>query len=106
MCKSFVVPGNEQAFLVIPVINILNITHINCNTIDAQETDRGYNCSTNTAICQGSRHKQHYTHLMQEADRAGKYYANTDSISKFYIKDKPMVIDKEHNRLFPLQSKP
>ena len=31
---------------------------------------------------------------MQEADRAEKCYANTDSISKFDNKDMPMVIDK------------
>ena len=32
---------------------------------------------------------------MQEADRAKKCYANTDSISKFNNKDKPIIIDKE-----------
>ena len=33
--------------------------------------------------------------MMQEAERAKKCYANTDNISKFDNKDKPMVIDKE-----------
>ena len=51
----------------------------------------------NTAICQGSRHEQPYTNRMQEADRAEKCYANTDNISKFDNKYKPMVIDKEPN---------
>ena len=32
---------------------------------------------------------------MQEADRAKKYYANTDSISKFDNKDRQKVTDKE-----------
>ena len=36
---------------------------------------------------------------MQEDDRAKKYYANTDSTSKFDNKDKPMVIDKEPNAI-------
>ena len=35
--------------------------------------------------------------MMQEAGRAEKCYANTDSISKFDNKGKPMFIDKEPN---------
>ena len=35
--------------------------------------------------------------MMQEAGRAEKCYANTDSISKFNNKYKPTVIDKEPN---------
>ena len=57
------------------------------------------NCSTNRAITQGSRHEQHYTIMMQEADRAEKCYANTDSISKFDNKDKPIGFDKEPNTI-------
>ena len=83
MSKFFVVPGNGQALLGITDTDMLIIIHINCNTIHAQEADRANKCSTNTAICQGSRHKQHYTDMMQKADRAKKSYANTDSISKF-----------------------
>ena len=55
------------------------------------------NCSTNTAIHQNSRHVQHYTNMIQDADRAKKCYVNTESISEFKNKDKPMVIDKEPN---------
>ena len=51
-------------------MTLMSIIHINCNTIDTQETDRANNCSTNTAIYQGSRQEQHYTDMMQEADRA------------------------------------
>ena len=35
--------------------------------------------------------------MMQGAERAEKCYANKDSISKFYNKGKPLVIDKEPN---------
>ena len=43
--------------------------------------------STNTAICQSSRHVQQYTNMMQNADRAEKCYARTGSISEFENKD-------------------
>ena len=56
MCKFFVVPGNRQAFLGLLDINRLKIIHINCSTIDTEESDRANTCSTNTAIYQGSRH--------------------------------------------------
>ena len=36
---------------------------------------------------------------MQVADRAKKYYANTDSILEFKNKDKPAVFDKELNTI-------
>ena len=81
----------------IPNIDMLNIININCSTIDTPRTDSVNNCCTNTAICQSSRHVQQYTNMMQEVDRARKCYANTDSISEFKIKDKPMVNDKEPN---------
>ena len=37
--------------------------------------------------------------MMQEADRAEKYYANTGSLSNFENKDKETVIDKESNTI-------
>ena len=37
--------------------------------------------------------------MMHEANRAEKYYANTEGISKFYTKDNSMVIDKEPNTI-------
>ena len=74
---------------------MLNIITINCNTIDTQETDRAINCIMNTAICEGSRHDQHNTNMMQQADRAEKCYVNTDSISKFDNKDKAIINNKE-----------
>ena len=49
----------------------------------------------NTIICKDSRHGQHYTNIMQEADRVKKCCVNTDTISKFKNKDKSMVIDNE-----------
>ena len=73
---------------------MLNIIQINYNTIDTQETDRANNHSTNTALHQGSCHEQHYINMMQEAGRAKKYYANTDSTSKFDNQDKPTVFDE------------
>ena len=99
ICKFFVLTGNGKALLGMPHIDILNIIQINCNTIDIQETDTANNCSTNTAICHGSRHEQHYTNMMQEADRAEKWYVNTDSISNFDNKEKPTVTDKECNTI-------
>ena len=95
MCEFFEVSGNGPAFLGMPDIDILNIIHINCNTVDTQETDRANNCNTNTAIHQGFWHKQHYTNMMQEPDRA----ENTDGISKSDSTDKAVVIDKEPNTI-------
>ena len=99
MYKFFVVPGNRQALLGLPDINMMNIMHINCNAMGAQETDRANNCCTNTAIYQDSRHEWNYTNLMQEADKVEECNANRDSISKFDDKDKPVVIDKEPNTI-------
>ena len=99
MCIFLVVPGNRHSFLGMPDINTLKTVHIYCNIICTSETDRTKKCSTNTAICQGSRHKQNYMNMMQEADRAKKCYGNTDNISKLDNKDKPMVINKEPNTI-------
>ena len=80
MCKFFLVPGNRQALLGMPDIDMFNIIDINCNTIDIHGTDSVNTCRTNMAICQSTRHVQHYTNMMQEADRAGKCYANSGNI--------------------------
>ena len=82
-----------------PEIDMLNIIDINYNTIDMHRNDSTNNYSTNTAICQSSRHVQHYTNIMQDTDRVKKCYANIDTISKFENKDKPTVIDIEHNTI-------
>ena len=82
-----------------PDIDMFSIININCNTIETHISDSVNNCSTNTAICHNSRHVQHYTSMMQDADRAEKSYANTGSISEFENKDKPMVIDNESNTI-------
>ena len=95
LCKFFVVPGYGQALLDMHDIDTLNIININCNTIATHRADSTDNCSTNTAIYQSSKHVQHYTNMIQYADRAKKSYVNTDSISKFESKDKPMVTDNE-----------
>ena len=83
MCKFFIVSGNRQVLLGIPDTDMLNIININCITTDTHGADSANNCSTNTAICQSSRHMQHYTNMMQDANRAEEYYANIDSISIF-----------------------
>ena len=70
--QIFVVPGNGQALLVMPEIDILNNITINFNTIVTKETNKADKCSTNTVIHQDSRHQQHYTNIMQEANRAEK----------------------------------
>ena len=95
MYKFFVVPGRRQAMLGMPGIDTFNIINIICNTIDTHGNVSANNCSTNTAICQSSRHVQHYTNMVQDADRAEKCYANTKNISEFKNKDKPTVTDKE-----------
>ena len=82
MCKFFLVPGNGQALLGMPDIDMLDIININCNTINTHGNDSVDNCSTNTAICQSSRHVQHCTNMIQDADKAKKCYTNTESISK------------------------
>ena len=40
MCNFFVVPGNGQALLCIPHIEILNILTISCNRIGTEEADK------------------------------------------------------------------
>ena len=52
MYMFFVVPGNGQALLGMPDIDMFNIIKINCNTIGTHENDSTNNCSTNTVICQ------------------------------------------------------
>ena len=99
MCKFFVVPGKGQALLGMPDIDMFNIININCNTIDKHGNHSTNNYSTNTVFCQSARHVQHYKNMMQDSDRAGKCYANADSMSKFENKDKPTVIDKEPNTI-------
>ena len=54
----------QEALLGMPDINTLNIIHINCNTVDMQESDRANHCTT--------KH-EHHTNILQEADRAKKY---------------------------------
>ena len=71
MCKFFVLLGKWQAVTDMPDINTPNIIHLNYNTMYTQKLTAN-NYSTNTAIYQGSRHEQHYTNMMQEADRAEK----------------------------------
>ena len=80
-------------------MDTLNIIKINCNTIYTHGNDNADNWSTNTAICQNSKHVQHYTNIIQDMDRAKKSCANIDATSKFENKDKPMVIDKETNTI-------
>ena len=88
MCKFLVVPG-------MPDIDMLNIININCNTISMHGNGSTDNYSTNTTTYQSSKYVQHYTHTMQNVDRAVKSCANIDVISKFENKDKPTVIDNE-----------
>ena len=42
---------------------------------------------------------EHYTNTMQDVERAEKSCAHIDAISKFENKDKPMVIDRQHNTI-------
>ena len=99
LCKFFVVPGNGQALLSMPYTDTLNIIEINCNTIDTHGNDIAKSYSTSTAIHQSPKQVQHYTNIVQDIDRAEKFYVNIDTISKFENKDKPMVIDKEPNTI-------
>ena len=52
MFKFFIVPGNMQALLGMPDIDMLNIINIKCNTTDTHGNDSADNYSTNTAIYQ------------------------------------------------------
>ena len=56
ICKFIVGSGNGQVLLGMPDIDTLNIIKINCNTIGTHYKDSKDNCSTNTAICQSSKH--------------------------------------------------
>ena len=82
-----------------PNIETLDILTINCNTMDTQEVYRANKCSINTGNCQGSRYEQHYTNMMQEAERPQKCYTNTDNISNSDTKDGQMVIDDKNNKI-------
>ena len=55
-----------------PDTDTLNIITININTTDTQDSDKSDKCNTSTANCQDSRHGQHYTNIMQEANKAKK----------------------------------
>ena len=99
ICYFFVVPGNGQALLSMLDIKTLDILTINCNTIETQEADRANKYSSNIANCQDSRCEQHYTNMMQEADRPTKYYTGPDSNSKSDNKDRPMVTDSENSKI-------
>ena len=83
--NSLLFQETGQALLGIPDIDILNIININCNTIDTYRNGSANNYSITTAICQSSRHVQHYTNMVHNADRAKKGFANTDSISNIEI---------------------
>ena len=61
LTNLIVVPGNGQALLGMPDIEILNILTINCLTRGTQKTDGATKCNTNTANSQGWRCEQHYT---------------------------------------------
>ena len=74
----FVFPGNGQALLCMPDIEILNILTIYCNAIGTKEKERD---ATNTAITKGETREQCYTNGMQEDGGPGRYYANTNSDS-------------------------
>ena len=50
----FVVPGNRQALLGMPDIEIQNILNMTCNAIGTNKTDRDANYNSNTAITQGT----------------------------------------------------
>ena len=43
-CIFFVVPGNGEALLGMPDIELLNILNINSNTIGTDKEEKGINC--------------------------------------------------------------
>ena len=103
ICNIFVVPGNRQALLGMPDIEILNILTMNCNTMGTQETNRAAICCTNTANSQGSCCTKHYKNTRQEAGRVESCYTNTSSNSKLKSNsgDKLMVYLQNEIKLFP-----
>ena len=84
MCKFFVVPGNGQALLGMPDIDVLNIISIDIHSIGTEYDAGNDNCCTNEVAAQS-------TGMMQETNRAEKCYTNTDSISNPDNTDKAMV---------------
>ena len=74
ICNFFVVPRNEQVFLGMPDIDILNILTINCDTKGAKETDKAVTCNTNTTITQDTGCEQHFTNIRQEHGKTEKCY--------------------------------
>ena len=43
-CIFLVVPGDGEALLGMPYIELLNILNINCNTVGAEKAEKGMNC--------------------------------------------------------------
>ena len=60
MHNFFVVPGNGQALLGIPDIEILNIQTMICNTIGTKDTDIDANYSTNRPVTHDAGSEQCY----------------------------------------------
>ena len=83
-CNFFVVLRNRQALLGMPDIDVHDIIKINIHTIGAEQTRGSDNCFANMHAIQRDDPKQ-------ETVKAEKYCTNTDSISKYSNKSKPMV---------------
>ena len=67
MNKIFVVPGNGQALLDLPVIDAINIININIHSIGTEHDGGNNNCCTNKATAKS-------TDMMQETNTAEKCY--------------------------------
>ena len=100
ICSFFVVPRKGKALLGMLLIEILGILTISCNITDMKQLDGTENCKTNTGNSQEQTREQHYINMRQEAGTIEKYCTNTDSISKFQNKDKPMVTDNDSIKYF------
>ena len=81
-------PGNGQALLGLPGIDMLNI--ININSKGTEQDGGNDNCWAKKADSQSAD-------MMQETDRTMKCYTNTDCISKSDNADKPTVNSKLSN---------
>ena len=66
--------------------------------MDTREAKRANKCNTNTANCQGSGYKQHYTNTDAGSWKT-QIMLHKDSNSKSDNKDKSMVIDNENSRI-------
>ena len=90
-CNYFVDPGNGQALLGMPDIDILDVLTINFARIDIQ--------TQNEQIYNKVEDEQHCNNKMQEAGKPGKCNVNATSIQNSDNSSNPAVMDNDNSKI-------